>query len=102
MLLVGRAREEGHAADVAVDLVPVVEHGVCVGDDGGEDELTGDGEEGRGERARDGDWIGARWLSVDVDVEEPGEDEVGPTQETFAGDKRSDRKKRQLVQIRLD
>ncbi len=48
MLLVGRAGEECHAADVAVDLVPVVEHGVCVGDDGGEDELTGDGEEGRG------------------------------------------------------
>ena len=48
MLLVGRACEEGHTADVAIDLAPVVEDGVCVGDDGGEDELTGDGEEGRG------------------------------------------------------
>ena len=33
---------------------------------------------------------------MDVNVEEPGEDEVGPTQETFAGNKRSQRKKREL------
>jgi len=45
VLLVGRAREEGYGADVAIDLAPVVEHGVCVCDDWGEDELTGDSEE---------------------------------------------------------
>ena len=68
VLLVFRAGEEGDAADVAVDLAPVVEHGVCVGDDGGEDELAGDCEEGSREGAGDSDWIGAWWLSVDVDV----------------------------------
>lgn len=96
MLLVGGASEEGYAADVAVDLAPVVEHSVCVGDDGGEDELAGDGEEGHRKRAGDDDWIGAWWLSVDIDVEEPGEDEVGPTQEAFAGNKTSQGKKREL------
>jgi hypothetical protein len=102
VLLVGRASEEGHTADVAIDLAPVVEHGVCVGDDGGEDELAGDGEEGSRERARDGDWIGAWWLGVDVDVEKPGKDEVGPTQEAFGGNKSSQGKKRQLWKINID
>jgi hypothetical protein len=46
MLLIGGASEEGYRANMAVDLAPVVEHGVCVCDDWGEEELAGDGEKG--------------------------------------------------------
>jgi hypothetical protein len=48
VLLVGGARAEGHAADVAVDLAPVVEDGVGIGEDGRQDKLARDCEKGSG------------------------------------------------------
>ena len=44
VFFVGRPGEEGHRADLAVDLAPVVEHGVRIGDDWGKYELAGNGE----------------------------------------------------------